>query len=875
MGPFTENVSPTDPDVLPPPEVESVPSIKNEDFSVFSDIMGGEAERATSEQEAAVAERNKAGRTEADEGGKSGNPGASGQPADGGTAYPRDPGQDDTVEDGITNPFKAGSPVTAGGAPSGLTANVKEIEINPRRNELNNYSSYTYNIALYMLTPKEYIKMMKNPKNPGAANKFLIARSGGIGAGEKPDAVHFDVDFFIDNLQLMNIATSPNTQTTNTNAVEISFELNEPNGVTLLERLQAQAKLSLEAEQSYIHAPYLLEITFKGYDDHGKPITGDIKPKYIPIKIISIKFNINNSGAVYRIKAIPFHQNIFSRIHSTIPINIQVKAGTVKDIFGESATAQVVTTEQVRGEKVVFDDDAAAQAAEGLVIKTVDKFGEKVSLTAAINSFFKKLTMPSTQKDGTKKESTVTAMQSKADVWEFKMPSEIGNAKIMPDRFDALNTSGKTKKVYEQTMATLKGKVALDKTKQLFRINSGTNLIQLMNAIIVGSDYIKKNLIDDIEAANASKTTQGKQLSWFKIVPQIIDVIGWDSKASRYKWRIQWIVETCGVFYNDYAWAAKTKPKGKGVHKIYDYIFSGKNTEVLNFRLNFDAAYYQAVTLGTGIPNAADDKDSETPTGMTMVTAQNPKTSGTASAETVKDKRAQDLMTNIMHDGTDLIQLDLDIIGDPAFLPVGDAMYQPVGNRDTIWDKAFLPDGTINYDLTPPYIQVNLKTPTDYDELTGFADPNQKHKYSSSQFSGVYQIFMTKSTLSGGVFTQSLSGFRTKMQPIGNDIGRSVENNARIKRKQMQQDMQQTTLINILRNQLPRIGDNLGATITTLANSAITNIGTYKIGRIASEVNQNRNAVFFDAADAGTTFPEETPAQRDARGADHTDILVT
>ena len=868
MGPFDfENALPKgqpDKDVLTPPEVKSVPSIKNE--SIFSDIMGGDVlgpgdiKAGGSMSSLAEGEDWDPGSTEADE-------------AKSELSMSRVAKGEDFAPQ-LANPISIGPGVDAGGsgARTGLAANVKEIEINPRRNSLNNYSSYTYNIALYMLTPREYLNMMKNPLHPESVSKFLIARSGGIGAGEKPAAEHFDIDFFIDNLQLTNVGASPNTRTTNTNAVEISFELNEPNGVTLLERLKAQAKLSLEEEQSYVQAPYLLEITFKGYDDYGTPHSGDIKPKYIPIKLVSIKFNITNSGAIYRIKAIPFHQNVFSSIHSNIPINIQVKAGTVKDIFGESATAQV-------GEEVTRPDLLGDMDIKQTSTTTMEFSGEKVSLTAAINSYFKKLTVPSVQKDKTRKKATVTAMQSKADVWEFDMAPDIGNAKIQPSRFDALNTSGKTKKVYEQFAAGLKGQVNLDKDKQLFRINSGTNLIQLMNAIIVGSDYIKQNLLNDIEAAKASKEPQGKQLQWFKIVPQIMDVVGWDSKAGRYKWRIKWTVETTGVFYNDYAWAAQTKPKGKGVHKIYDYIFSGQNSEVLSFKLNFDVAYYQSVTLGTGIPNAANDKvASGGAMPMNEVVAGNASASGMSGSDTVKDKRARDLMTNVMHDGTDLIQADIDIIGDPAFLPVGDALFQPVGNRGSIWANPFLPDGTINYDLTPPYIQVNLKTPTDYDELTGFADPNQQHKYSSSEFSGVYQVIQTKSTLSGGVFTQNLSGFRTKMQPINGKIGRSAESIKNTERKEFFQDVRQyMAALQYLSGMLPGIANNMGAKITDLANSAITNIGTSKIGRLASEVNQNRDAVLFAVDDVGTVInvPEETLTQRDARSADHTDILIT
>ena len=882
MGPFLENISPVDKDVLTPPEDKSATSIKN--GSVFSDIIAGDVLGpgdipSDIGQDDTVSDNLKAGRKEADEN-------TTITPSTTAGIKTRDVhAEEGPGSTGVANPYKAGPPVSVGGGGvgTGLAANVKEIEINPRRNELNNYSSYTYNVALYMLTPKEYIKMMKNPLHPKAAKKFLIARSGGIGAGEKPEAAHFDVDFFIDNLQLTNMGMSPNTQTTNTNAVEISFELNEPNGVTLLERLQEQAKLSLEEEQSYIHAPYLLEISFKGYDDHGKPRSGDIKSKYIPIKISNIKFSITNSGAIYRIKALPFHQNVFSNIHSNIPINIQVKAGTVKDIFGQAATANVVHIEEVREFKTDADDESAEEVGPTTeTIKKVDRVDpEKTSLTAAINSFFKKLTKPSIQKDKTKKESKVEGVATKADVWEFDMAPDIGDAKIMPNRFDALNTSGKTKKVHEQYAAGLRGQVRLDKDKQLFRINSNTNLIQLMNAIIVGSDYIDKNLLDDIEAAKVSKEPQGKQLQWFKIVPQILDVVGWDSKQGRYKWHIKWTVVTNGIFYNDYAWAAQTKPKGKGVHKIYDYIFSGQNSEVLSFKLNFDAAYYNAISLGTGIPNAADDK---IPGGglapMIDIVAQPLNASGTGGGDTVKKKRSKDLQTNIMHDGTDLMMADLDIIGDPAFLPVGDALFQPVGNRGTIWGKPFLPDGTINYDLTPTYIQVNLKTPTDYDELTGFADPNQKHKYSSSQFSGVYQLIKTKSTLSGGVFTQNISAFRTKMQPINGKVGRSKEGLDNTERKEFFQDVRQyVSALQYLSGRLPGIANNMGAKLTDFARSASTNIGTNIPGRIASEVNQNRNAVFFDADDAGTDFseefPEETPAQRDARSADHTDILIT
>ena len=65
-------------------------------------------------------------------------------------------------------------------------------------------------------------------------------------------------------------------------------------------------------------------------------------------------------------------------------------------------------------------------------------------------------------------------------------------------------------------------------------------------------------------------------------------------------------------------------------------------------------------------------------------------------------------------------------------------------------------------------IQINLRTPSDYDEFTGLVDLTKQTKYSNSEFSGVYKIIIAQSTFSGGVFTQNLTGIREKMQPQAN-----------------------------------------------------------------------------------------------------------
>jgi hypothetical protein len=215
---------------------------------------------------------------------------------------------------------------------------------------------------------------MKAPKSVAQIPKQLIMRSGGVGLD---GGDNFDIDFFIDNLQMTNLGISPNTRTTNTNAVDISFDITEPMGVTLIERLKAEAKNSLQEEENYIRTPYLLELTFKGYDDAGKEIVGAIKPKYIPIRLTALTFRIESTGTVYKVKAIPYHQDVFGALSSTIPINIQVSAGSVMDIFG--GTAQQFKLEEEKVPKILGDEFGTTSELVGTG-KMKTKLGETASL---------------------------------------------------------------------------------------------------------------------------------------------------------------------------------------------------------------------------------------------------------------------------------------------------------------------------------------------------------------------------------------------------------------------------------------------------------------------------------------------------------------
>jgi len=739
---------------------------------------------------------------------------------------------------------------------------VKEVKIDARPNQLSGYASHTYNLSLYMISPRTYVELMKDPQ--GGIDKIIsqslvVVQSGGIGPSSKivtetVDEVAeeetaqtvtstvdlrgpFDVDFLIDNLQMTNIACSPRKKSSSTNAVEISFDIREPNGITLLERLKDAATTRLEAGQNYISTPYLLKISFKGYDDLGSQVS-PIKPKYIPIKIIAIKFSIEASGALYRCTAVPYHQDILKSITSTIPINVQLTAGTVGEVFMSGITQSVREEKYLTQSEAANEFEAKDVSALGGTQKTKTILGEPAKgLGDALNKFEEAKTKPSDRQDKGK-TITVQSMAEIANKYSFSIDPQIANAKLITSRFDALNTPQKTDKMYKTIGGPLGKKVGLvDPTKNLFKVNAGTNINSLITYLVVASDYVEQNLIDENNKGVDDTEAQNKPVKWFKIIPQIKDYLGWDKKAGSYKWHIEYKVQEYNMFYSDFPWAIKTLPKGDGVHKIYNYIFSGENTEVINFKLDFDAAYYQVNTLGTGIPKA--DKDESNVSPQTFVRSQ-AGDQGVSNDETVTQKRGKDLMSSLLHDGADMIQADLEIHGDPAFIPVGDSFWQPQSNENnSIWPEPFYPDGTINYDLTPPYIQVNLRTATGYDDLTGLLDPIATGKYKSTLFNGVYKVIETKSSFSGGIFKQTLKAVREKMQPVQGKIARSLESLQLVQQQQRQQQVQNLTgllLQNILgagAKGLPGFLQSGLAKVSTLSDSLNTSLQANRLQVIA------------------------------------------
>jgi hypothetical protein len=130
----------------------------------------------------------------------------------------------------INKSFAGKSPTGQAQTPAGNSVVDKGVGKSPKpgsrlQNPLGNFSSYTYQLSLYMITPDAYDAFqLSGRKNINALSQtdatgqstnggaFLIAQSGGINNKTSKRAPGFELDYYIDELKIKTAVNGKNTQ---------------------------------------------------------------------------------------------------------------------------------------------------------------------------------------------------------------------------------------------------------------------------------------------------------------------------------------------------------------------------------------------------------------------------------------------------------------------------------------------------------------------------------------------------------------------------------------------------------------------------------------------------------------------------------------
>jgi hypothetical protein len=224
----------------------------------------------------------------------------------------------------------------------------------------------------------------------------------------------------------------------------------------------------------------------------------------------------------------------------------------------------------------------------------------------------------------------------------------------------------------------------------------------------------------------------------------------------------------------------------KQVVKEYNYLYTGKNTEIIKFDIEFKTSFsilmaadglkrsQDVVTGGnTGVSETKESVMDPQPDGSAppSVAGVTPTSVSYTLTTTSTDRRGgggsetqATRAARVFHDaitrGTDMMRLNMEIWGDPYYI-----VQSGTGNYTSKNATQNLnADGTANYQNGELYITVNFRTPIDINQATGMYNFAGSSSAPVVQFSGLYRVFRITSTFAGGKFTQILSGSRMLQQ---------------------------------------------------------------------------------------------------------------
>ena len=163
-----------------------------------------------------------------------------------------------------------------------------------QENILNSYDNYTYKWTMYMVHPQNAHRFEENIRKKQVV---VLAESG------------VESEINIQSVQQNMVLAFKNNKDRNALANMFVFDLIEPGGATLFNRiLLAAQKLKI---QNHLHACYLLELRFVGYDSNGVATNNIVGPYYYMTSMSQLTFDYKEGATSYRADMIETHQDAY------------------------------------------------------------------------------------------------------------------------------------------------------------------------------------------------------------------------------------------------------------------------------------------------------------------------------------------------------------------------------------------------------------------------------------------------------------------------------------------------------------------------------------------------------------------------------------
>ena len=673
-------------------------------------------------------------------------------------------------------------------------------------NVLHQFASYNYIWTLSGLTEGD----VRFPANIITQTPHdIIAKSGGIGTGgsfsnenfvkseqggsihesranaERDDAVRkkydpyrkFSSDILKDNhdiyFERVNVEGihAPNEDRKLMNFTKIDFELSEPFGVTLYEKLRGAALNCGYID--HMDAPFLLTLEFVGYDSKGNVVKGvqGLTKKQYPIKLVNSTVDINQGGSKYTLTAVPYTEfamvNRFNYVRGPIEVTGRNIAEQFESII--NGIDKIQDTEITKKQREFKDEYRI----------TYDPYfaGQKVESSGDPMTFW--------------------------NIGKFDLPP-IGSKKIDYKKFEGVDVGLQN--------ALIKNTPAI----KALQMKDNSSIPATLEAIMmrtdayndIATDFVEKYWKKTMDASqrpeykggvpgSADKAVMKEYVPWFKIITSVYTHSDLDGINKMHRKTIHYHIQPYLIHIGNFVAPGLTGAGkwGKLVKKKYNYIYTGQNLDVLDLNINYKYAFFQARMSDANtldhdskeIKDFNDKKKDKTIVGRDGVygnelfgVRSHPVSSGSVNnGESDSDKKSAktrefyDYLTNPL---ADMIKITMNIMGDPAW--IGSDQYLPMAYEPTYdiknpvmvskkwgtvkgntWSEE---TGSFSLDEAEPLCTLDFKFPTDFNEKSG------KYNFAESgkdvRFSGLYKVYKVDSNFEEGRFTQDIHMIRIKNQ---------------------------------------------------------------------------------------------------------------
>lgn len=370
------------------------------------------------------------------------------------------------------------------------------------------------------------------------------------------------------------------------------------------------------------------------------------------------------------------------------------------------------------------------------------------------------------------------------DVYEIKFADNIiAGASIVPpaglDKALAVGGGGGT-----AADQKLPNKQSMDPTVRARAATVGQQIVQFIDQVIRSSNYIQNQAIQVYNQTTKEwdkRPTNANQFAWFQVVCNVEQLLPYDNKRNDFAYKM-----TFTIVPYETPMLSTFFPSGqyRGVHKDYQYWFTGQNNSVLSFEQSYNAQWVQAITGNLPPDNRVLKVNDQTSFGASdyalrwktnVFPASSQSNQGGENNTMEPGANAADFLYT-----ADLATAKIVIVGDPAWLP---SPASQIVTKDSFTVNPFLTDGTVNSIASGAYFRIRFNTPADYNLQTGLIDPSDQSSTTLNArgvntVETIYKLQHLTSTFKGGKFTQELTGSWVTYDAAAEQVARAKKKKA-------------------------------------------------------------------------------------------------